>query len=118
MNDLVKRLREEAALKWSSEIAYEAADHIESQASVIATLENRLNLLAVDRGRLERLEAFVERVRAIQKLRWVERGQPNGPQAQSVRVLQYREPKGAPYIEDGYKIQDWSKWRDVPTEAE
>ena len=43
-------------------------NHIESQASVIATLENRLNLLAVDRGRLERLEAFVEAVKEAQVL--------------------------------------------------
>ena len=41
-------------------------NHIESQASVIATLENRLNLLAVDRGRLERLEAFAKAVKHAQ----------------------------------------------------
>ena len=61
MNDLVKRLREEAALKWSSEIAYEAADHIEARESVIATLENRLTLLAVDRDRIERLKGLCGR---------------------------------------------------------
>lgn len=51
------------------------------------------------------------------ELRWVERGQPNGPQPQSIRVLQYREPMaGAPRVAEFYEQRDayWTDWRDVP----
>ena len=70
MNDLVKHLRSTRANMIGTDDeqhyfdCHEAADYIEARESVIATLENRLNLLAIDRGRIERLEAFVEGVRA------------------------------------------------------
>ena len=73
MNDLVKRLRAKVIdtgitqglggfpIRVTDGLCQEAADHIESQASVIATLENRLTLLAVDRDRIERLKGLCGR---------------------------------------------------------
>ena len=71
MTDLVKHLRSTRANMIGTDDeqhyfdCHEAADYIEARESVIATLENRLNLLAVDRGRLERLEAFTVAVNAF-----------------------------------------------------
>ena len=67
MTDLVKHLRSTRANMIGTDDeqhyfdCHEAADYIEARESVIATLENRLNLLAVDRDRIERLKGLCGR---------------------------------------------------------